>query len=175
MQPGPGQTSSKRPYLANELDGVEHPAANLLREWRDNGVPVLTSSEPWFDDLKDSHVERGCHCSADEHSVFLCKEMSEFIDNRFWAVLPYSTVRHLPQLQLSPAMVKEEREQKPHLLCNHSWNPVDENTLPHSPPNPCNSGKPCIGYCNKFDMPTPTTGRCICASSALRTGSTPCS
>jgi hypothetical protein len=28
-----------RPYLAKELDGVEHPAANLLREWRDNGVP----------------------------------------------------------------------------------------------------------------------------------------
>jgi hypothetical protein len=76
-----------RPYLADKLDGVEHPAADLLREWRDNGVPVLTSSEPWSDDLKDSHVERGCHRSADEHSAFLREEMSEFIDNRFWAVL----------------------------------------------------------------------------------------
>lgn len=123
-----------RPYLAEELDGVDHPAANLLREWRDNGVPVLTSSEPWSQELKDSHVERGCHRSADEHSVFLREEMSEFIDNRFWAVLPYSAVRHLPQLQLSPAAVKEERDRKPRLLCDHSWNPVNENTLPHSPP-----------------------------------------
>jgi hypothetical protein len=120
--------------LADELNGVEHPAANLLREWRDNGVPVLTSSEPWSDDLKDSHVERGCHRSANEHSVFLREEMSEFIDKRFWAVLPYSVIRDLPQLQLLPAAIKEEHEQKLRLLCNHSWNPVNENTLPHSPP-----------------------------------------
>jgi hypothetical protein len=120
--------------LADELDGVEHPAANLLRDWRDNGVPVLTSSEPLSGDLKDSYVERGCHRSANEHFAFLREEMFEFIDNRFWAVLPYSAVRHLPQLQLTPASVKEERERKPRLLCDHSWNPVNEKTLPHSPP-----------------------------------------
>jgi hypothetical protein len=97
-------------------------------------VPVLTSSKPWSDDLKDSHVERGCHRSANKHSAFLREEMSKFIDNRFWAVVPYSAVRHLPQLQLSPAVVKEERERKPRLLCDHSWNPINEKTLPHSPP-----------------------------------------
>jgi hypothetical protein len=60
--------------------------------------------------------------------------MSEFIDNRFWAVLPYRLVRSLPQLQLSPAAVKEERQRKPRLLCDHSWYPVNEKTLPHAPP-----------------------------------------
>ena len=35
---------------------------------------------------------------------------------------------------LSPAAVKEERERKPRILCDHSWNPVNEKTLPHAPP-----------------------------------------
>ena len=56
--------------------------------------------------------------------------MSEFIDNHFWAVLPYHAVAHLPNLQLSPAAVKEERERKPQLLCDHSWYPVTDTMLP---------------------------------------------
>jgi hypothetical protein len=31
--------------------------------------------------------------------------------------------------------MKEERERKPRLLCNHSWNPVNNETLPHAPPD----------------------------------------
>jgi hypothetical protein len=69
-----------------------------------------------------------------EHSNFLREEMSKFIDNRFWVVLPYRAVRHLPQLQLSPAAVKEERLRKPRLLCDQSWSPVNDTTLPRAPP-----------------------------------------
>jgi hypothetical protein len=123
-----------RSYLAEELDHLEHPAAPLLRHWRDEGVPVLSSSGPWTHADKDSYVERGCHRSATEHAPFLREELAEFIDNRFWTVLPYRLVRDLPQLQPSPAAVKEERERKPRLLCDHSWNPVNEDTLPHAPP-----------------------------------------
>ena len=64
--------------------------------------------------------------------------MSEFIDKRFWAVLPYHLVRHLPDLMLSPAAVKDERNRKPHFLCDHSWpwpwGSVNETTLAHAPP-----------------------------------------
>ena len=70
-----------RSYLSEELDHLSHPAAILLREWRDQGVPVKTSAEPWSFDNKDSCVERGCHRSATEHTNFLHEEMSEFIDN----------------------------------------------------------------------------------------------
>jgi hypothetical protein len=105
-------------------------APNLLRLWRDEGVPALTSSPPWCGDLKDTLIERGCHRSATEHAGFLHEEMAEFIENRFWTVLPYHLVRDLPQLQLSPAAVKEERERKPRILCNHSWYPVNKNTHP---------------------------------------------
>ena len=60
--------------------------------------------------------------------------MSEFIENKFWTVLPYDRVRHIPALQLSPAAVKDERDRKPRLPCDHSWSPVNETTSPHAPP-----------------------------------------
>ena len=123
-----------RSYLADDLEKLQHPAVDLLREWRDHGVPAQTSAEPWSAATLDSYVERGCHRSATEHAQFLREEMSEFIDSRFWCVLPYSAVRDLPNLQLSPAAVKEERERKPRLLCDHSWYPVNDTTLPHAPP-----------------------------------------
>jgi hypothetical protein len=36
-----------RSYLAPNVEQVQHPAAELLAKWRDEGVPALTSSEPW--------------------------------------------------------------------------------------------------------------------------------
>ena len=123
-----------RSYLAPNVEQVQHPAAELLAKWRDEGVPAMTSSEPWPIEDLDLRIERGCHHSAVEHSKFLREEMAEFIENGFWVVLPYSQVRHLPNLQLSPAAVKEERDRKPRLLCDHSWYPVNDTTLPHCPP-----------------------------------------
>ena len=123
-----------RSYLAPHVEQVQHPAAKLLAKWRDEGVPAMTSSEPWPVEDLDMRIERGCHHSAVEHSEFLREEMAEFIENGFWVVLPYSQVRHLPNLQLSPAAVKEERDRKPRLLCDHSWYPVNDTTLPHCPP-----------------------------------------
>ena len=123
-----------RSYLSPKLDGVEHPAAPLLREWRDNGVPVLTSDEPWTDELKDTRFERGCHKSANDHADFLREEFSEFIESKFWVLLPYRLVRHFENLQLSPAAVKDERDRKPRLLSDHTWYTTNELTLPHAPP-----------------------------------------
>ena len=123
-----------RSYLSPELEQVNHPAAALLREWRDHGVPVNTTSKPWTAEELDSFVDRGCHRSATEHADFLREEMSEFIENKFWTVLPYDSVKHITKLQLSPAAIKDERDRKPRLLCDHSWSPVNDTTLPHSPP-----------------------------------------
>jgi hypothetical protein len=75
-------------YLANELDNIEHPAAELLRKWRDHGVPVKTTSEPWSSDQKDACIQRGCHKSAKDHAAFVREEMAEFVESKFWVVLP---------------------------------------------------------------------------------------
>jgi hypothetical protein len=99
-----------RSYLSPELEDVNHPAAILLRNWRDQGVPVHTTSEPWTAKDLDSLVDRGCHRSATEHADFLREEMSEFIENKFWTVLLYDSIKHIAKLQLSPAAVKDEQD-----------------------------------------------------------------
>ncbi len=121
-------------YLSRDLEGLDHPARDLLRLWRDEGVPVLTSDAPWSSALKNERFERGCHKSANDHAEFLREELAEFIENKFWAVLPHALVKDLPNLQLTPAAVKEERERKPRVLCDHSFYTTNELTLPHSPP-----------------------------------------
>ena len=92
-----------------------------VRHWRDNGVPAETTSPAWTPKQRDACVERGCHHSANKHSAFLREEMATFMEDKFWMVLPYQLVCELVKLMLWPAAVKEERERKPRLLCDHSW------------------------------------------------------
>lgn len=133
-------------YLAPELDHVDHPAAELLRKWRDEGVPAESTSLPWTSDQKDRCIHRGCHESANEHSEFLRDEMAEFIDAKSWLVLPYEIVKDLEQIMFSPAAVKEERDRKPRLLCDHSWPwpgllSVNDSTIAHAPPEAMQFGR----------------------------------
>ena len=125
-------------YLAEALNDVAHPAAALLREWRDEGVPVHTSSLPWTDKQKDDCINRGCHPSATLHADFLREEMADSIESKFWMVLPYELVKHLEELMIWPAAVKDEHNRRPRLLCDHSWDwgwpSVNDTTIPHAPP-----------------------------------------
>ena len=124
-------------YLSSELDNIDHPAAELLRQWRDQGVPAECDSPPWTEAQKDECIQRGCHYSASEHADFIREEMAEFIENKFWMVLPYELVKHFVEIMFSPAAIKEERDRKPRFLCDHSWDwgwpSVNDSTLEHSP------------------------------------------
>ena len=75
---------------------------------------------------------------ATEHTKFLREEMADFISNKFWMVLPYKLLQSNNDLHLSPAAVKEERERRPRLISDHSfnwgWSPVNNLMLPHAPP-----------------------------------------
>ena len=110
-----------RSYLSPTVETIDHPTTQLLRQWRDKRVPASTTDPTWTSDQKDHCVQQGCHISATPHADFLRQEMAEFIESKFWVVLPYKQVRNLPALMFSPAAAKEERDQKPRLLCNHSW------------------------------------------------------
>ena len=79
-------------YLAQGLDDLDHPAAELLQHWRDDGVPVYTDSPPWTNDMKDECIQRGCHRSATEHAEFPRDKMADMIENQLWVVLPYELV-----------------------------------------------------------------------------------
>ena len=60
-----------RSYLADDLEDLPHPAAPLLKAWRDDGVPVQSCASPWTLEQKDAAVKRGCHPSANLHSSFV--------------------------------------------------------------------------------------------------------
>ena len=53
-------------------------------------------------------------------------------------VLPYELIRELIKLMIWPAVVKDERDRRPRLLSNHSWDwgwpLLNETTKPHAPP-----------------------------------------
>ena len=125
-------------YLSEALDSLDHPAAELLKLWKDQGVPVHSTSKPWTLEQKDACVERGCHPSATQHAAFLREEMADNIENKFWIVLPYELVKALIELMLTPAAVKGERDRRPRLLCDHTWfwgwPSINETTIPHAPP-----------------------------------------
>lgn len=121
-------------YLAEGVHSIDHPAARLLQAWKEEGVPAMSSEPNWTLERKDHCIERGCHRSAIEHSDFLREEMADFIDSGFWTVLPYSMMRHHENLMLSPSAVKDERDRRPRLLCDHSWYTTNEYTIPHAPP-----------------------------------------
>ena len=95
-------------YLLPTVETINHPAAQLLLQWRDEGVPASTTNPAWTLDQKDQCVQQGCHISATLHANFLCQEMAEFIESKFWVVCPYKQLQHLPVLMFSPAAMKEE-------------------------------------------------------------------
>lgn len=77
-------------------------------------------------------MAQGCHRSANEHKAFIREEMSDFMDNGFYAVLPYSKVRLLPGLRLSPLGIKEERDRRPRLVVDHTWHGVNDSTIEYT-------------------------------------------
>ena len=125
-------------YLADDLQDLPHPAAPILQDWQESGVPAHTKTEPWSLEQKDEAVARGCHPSATAHAEFVRDEMASFIENNFWLVLPYDLVRDLLLLRLTPLAVKDERDRRPRVLMDHSWpwpwDNINENALPGAPP-----------------------------------------
>ncbi len=151
-----------RSYLSPEIDDIDHPASELLRNWRDNGIPAYTESPAWTTEQKDECIRRGCHASANEHANFIREEMAEFIERHYWAVLPYVLVQHLEELQLWPLAAKDERERKPRLLCDHSWPwgwpSINESTIPHAPPEAMQFGGTLPRVCSQIRHANPKYG-----------------
>ena len=67
------------------------------------------------------------------NKAFVREEMAEFIECGYWTVLPYRLVKDLPGLRISPLGVKEERERKPRLVCDHSFFEVNQHTWMRTP------------------------------------------
>ena len=122
-----------RPHLSSEIEKLDHPAADLLKYYRDEGVPVNMSDEPWDLQTKDACIKRGPHPSAKLHAAFVRDEMADFAEGGHWVVLPYRLVREQEELRLSPVAAKEERDRRPRILVDHTYHGVNDATIEHAP------------------------------------------
>ncbi|KAL3806886.1 hypothetical protein ACHAXA_000796 [Cyclostephanos tholiformis] len=66
--------------------------------------------------------------SAEEYAPL--DEFVDMIHKGQWIVLPYSSIRDLPGLRVSPPGVVPQRERRPHWICDYSWSHVNGDTLP---------------------------------------------
>ena len=118
--------------LQDNMENLPHPAGEFLASLHEHGAPCVQSDEDWSLELLDERMAHGCHRSANEHRDFIRGEMADFVDAGFYAVLPYSKVRHLPGLRLSPLGIKEERDRRARLVVDHTWFLVNKHTLEYT-------------------------------------------
>jgi hypothetical protein len=114
----------------SELDRVHHPARRLLRFYKHRGAPVKFSTSPWTSDQVTRALVRGPHASSHDYIDYLHEEFVDMINKGQWLVLPYSAVRHLPGLCISPPGVVPQQERRPHWIVDYSWWNVNQETLP---------------------------------------------
>jgi hypothetical protein len=103
---------------------LPHPAAPILASLRSTGAPANLSSTQWTEAQRDAAAQRGPHKGTHEHIEFLRTEFLDMVRAGQWLVLPYRSVRHLPNLRLSPTGVVPQRDRRPRPIVDY-----------HPPPN----------------------------------------
>jgi hypothetical protein len=109
---------------------VPHPACRLLRLYKHRGAPVKFSTPPWTRLQVKRALSCGPHKSAHEYLDYLEEEFIDMINKGQWVVLPYSAVKDLPGLQISPPRVAPQRDRRQRWIVDYSWWDVNADTLP---------------------------------------------
>ena len=112
------------------LEHVHHSACCLLQFYKHRGAPVKLATPPWTRQQIMHFLHRGPHKSCLDHISFLQEEFIDMISKGQWLVLPYSSIKNLPGLRLSPPGVVPQCNRQPRWICNYSWWGINSNTLP---------------------------------------------
>jgi hypothetical protein len=118
--------SDLQPYISSI---ITHPAAQLLTQVAQHGVPILLSSLPWSRSQLDAAMQRGSHPSTLEHYIFLRNEMADMVEQQQWIVIPYDQALLLPNLCLSPMGVVPQRDRRPRIIVDFTFSGVNLHTL----------------------------------------------
>ena len=102
------QTKRKRGDLGPL--NFNHPAKQVLQQYKKQGVPVKLSTPAWSKAGLKEKLRRGPHKSCHEHLKFLQEEFVDMINKKQWVILPYHVAKDLPGLRLSPPGVVPQRE-----------------------------------------------------------------
>ena len=122
-----------RSNFHDNLLHLRHRAAPLLQQYSKRGVPVLISTKPWTLQQKDAAIRRGNHPSAHAFTDFLRSEMQEMRSKGMFIVLPYSLLRHQPQLKISPLGCVPQRERRPRIINDYTFSEVNPATVTMAP------------------------------------------
>ena len=63
-----------------DLANVRHTALPVLKQYRDRGVPVRLSTEPWTAERLEAALARGAHPSCNKAIDFLCEEFVDMVN-----------------------------------------------------------------------------------------------
>jgi hypothetical protein len=84
--------------------------------------------------MKDTVYHQGPHRSASiQFAEFLHEDMFNMVNERYWTVLPYTSVRHLHSLKLAPVGVVPQRERRPRPIVDYSYTNINQTSLPVAP------------------------------------------
>ena len=128
-------------HLASQVRMLPHPSAAFLHSLHRQGLPVVLSDGPWTPSKLQAKLDRGPHQSATLHQDFVREEMADFMDKGFWTVLPFDAVKGLPGLRLSPLGVVPQRERRPRLIVDYTFDGVNEATVGLAPPEAMQFGR----------------------------------
>ena len=118
-----------RSELSSHVKDLPHDAAAYLDYLRRCGAPVVTSAAPHTPEQLQAAVDRGPHLSATKEAEFLADEVYEMCKRRHAMVLPFSVVKRMQGVRISPPGVVPQRGRKPRTICNLTHSGVNANTV----------------------------------------------
>ena len=127
--------------ISPDVRHLPHKAGRLLDHLRRRGAPVPLRTPPWTDQHLRRAIHRGPHKSARDQVEFVCREILEFCEQGFWAVLPLATALTVPNLRISPLGVVPQRERRPRLIVDYTYSGVNSDTVRLAPPEAMQFGR----------------------------------
>jgi hypothetical protein len=126
-------TRHRGPSCLSTFESLPHPASSFLASLRSRGAPAVQHTKLWSLERRDQAAARGPHQSTHEHIDFTRQEFSEMIEAGQWLALPYSAVRDLPNLRLSPTGVVPQRDRRPRPIVDYTYSDVNAGTQSVAP------------------------------------------
>ena len=108
---------------------MNHDAAGYLDYLRRLGAPVLSTRAPLTPAELQAAVDRGPHPSAEAHKEFLMGEVLEMCERRHAMILPFSAVKHVTGVAISPPGVVPQAERRPRTINDHTYSGVNGATV----------------------------------------------
>ena len=130
-----------RPCLHHHVQNLLHPAAKYLGRLHTIGAPIQCLTPDWSLNRCNDTARRGSHQSASQYLAFSEAEMADMIRKGYWVALPYSVVKDLPNLRLSPMGVVPQCERRPRTIVDYTFSCVNQEAARGAPLEAMQFGK----------------------------------